>query len=146
MGGGGGGQGGCEQRSESFVKIPKQMGGSGWGGGVGFWGGGFQGGCEWRSEAFVKIQKKKFFFGGGGGVGGRVRGGGVGLGGQDGWERRSEACVKIKKKKLGGWGLDLTKNHLKMEKKTKKEERKKFVFGAGFEPTTLRLQILPLTR
>ena len=45
-------------------------------------------------------------------------------------------------------GLDLTQNHLKMEKKTKKEEkkRKKIVFGAGFEPTTLRLQILHLTR
>ena len=44
--------------------------------------------------------------------------------------------------------LDLTKNHLKMEKKTKKEEKKreKNMFGAGFEPTTLRLQILHLTR
>ena len=33
-------------------------------------------------------------------------------------------------------------------KKDKKEEkkRKKIVFGAGFEPTTLRLQILHLTR
>ena len=32
--------------------------------------------------------------------------------------------------------------------KDKKEEkmRKKIVFGAGFEPTTLRLQILHLTR
>ena len=47
-------------------------------------------------------------------------------------------------------GLDLTQNHLKMEKKTKKKRRKKrekkIVFGAGFEPTTLRLQILHLTR
>ena len=44
--------------------------------------------------------------------------------------------------------LDLTKNHLKMKKKTKKEEKKRkknFEFGAGFEPTTLRLQILHLT-
>ena len=47
--GGGGGQGGCELRSEAFVKIQKKMGG-----GVGLGGGG-QGGCEWRSEAFVKI-------------------------------------------------------------------------------------------
>ena len=49
---------------------------------------------------------------------------------------------------MGAGGLDLTKNHLKMKKKTKKEEKKrkkKFVFGAGFEPTTLRLQILHLT-
>ena len=45
-------------------------------------------------------------------------------------------------------GLDLTQNHLKMEKKTKEKnkKRKKIVFGAGFEPTTLRLQILHLTR
>ena len=45
-------------------------------------------------------------------------------------------------------GLDLTQNHFKKEKKTKKEkeEKKKNVFGAGFEPTTLRLQILHLTR
>ena len=45
-------------------------------------------------------------------------------------------------------GLDLTQKHLKMEKKTKKEEKKrkkKIVLGAGFEPTTLRLQILHLT-
>ena len=37
-------------------------------------------------------------------MGGRVRGGGVGLGGQGGLERRSEACVKIQKK-IGGGGL-----------------------------------------
>ena len=46
-------------------------------------------------------------------------------------------------------GLDLTQNRLKLEKKTKKEEEKsekKIVFGAGFEPTTLRSQILHLTR
>ena len=54
--GGGGGQGGCEWRSEAFVKIKKKKnwggggGGvrSGWGGGSG-WGG--QGGWEWRIEA-----------------------------------------------------------------------------------------------
>ena len=38
------------------------------------------------------------------GGGGRVRGGGVGLGGQGGWEPRSEASVKIQKKKIGGGG------------------------------------------
>ena len=46
-------------------------------------------------------------------------------------------------------GLDLTQNHLKLEKKDKKEEEKsekKIVFGAGFEPMTLRSQILHLTR
>ena len=54
-GGGGGsswvGQGGCELRSEAFVKIQSGGGGRVWGGGrVG--GGGGQGGCEWRSVAF----------------------------------------------------------------------------------------------
>ena len=51
--GGGGGQGGCELRSEAFVKIQKKKifrGGGVWvrGWGVGLGG---QGGCEWRSEA-----------------------------------------------------------------------------------------------
>ena len=66
---GGGGKGGCEWRSEAFVKIQKKKyfffgRGGGWGA--------CQGGCELRSEAFVKIQKKNFFFfgGGGGGLGG----------------------------------------------------------------------------
>ena len=76
-----GGQGGCEQRIEVFVKIQKKnfFVGDEWGGGVGLWG---QGGCELRIEVFVKIQKKKkiFFLGGVGG--GSV--GGVGLGGS-GW-------------------------------------------------------------
>ena len=84
----GGGQGGCEWRSEAFVKIQKkkffffgggggglvQVGGSGWmgtqksslcensnkkiGGGGGLGGRGGQVGCGWKSEAFVKIQKK----------------------------------------------------------------------------------------
>ena len=31
------------------------------------------------------------------------------------------------------------------DKKKKKKKREKNVFGAGFEPTTLRLQILHLT-
>ena len=75
----GGGQGGCELRSETFVKIQKKnLGGGGRVGGVGL--GGVQGGCEWKGEAFVKIPKKKFFWGGGRGVG-VGSGGGVGLGG-----------------------------------------------------------------
>ena len=58
--GAGGGQGGCEQRIEFFVKIKKK---SGWGRvGVSDLGG--QGGCEQRIGVFVKIQKKS---GGGGG-------------------------------------------------------------------------------
>ena len=63
MGGGrvaGGGQGGCERRSEAFVKIQIVfffVRGSGRGGGGRVWGGGGQGGWEWRSEAFVKNQK-----------------------------------------------------------------------------------------
>ena len=75
LGGGVGGQGGCELRSEAVVKIQKKkkLGG----GGVGLGGGGGQGGCEWRSEAFVKIQKKKNFWEGGGG--------GSGGGGVSGW-------------------------------------------------------------
>ena len=32
------------------------------------------------------------------------------------------------------------------DKKEEKSQRKEFVVGAGFEPTTLRLQILHLTR
>ena len=32
------------------------------------------------------------------------------------------------------------------DKKKKKKREKKIVFGAGFEPTTLRVQILHLTR
>ena len=32
------------------------------------------------------------------------------------------------------------------DKKRRKKEKKKFVLGAGFEPMTLRLQILHLTR
>ena len=47
-----GGQGGCEQRIEVFVKIQKKIwggglqGGGGWVGGRGRVGGGGQGGCE----------------------------------------------------------------------------------------------------
>ena len=81
MGSGLGGQGGCEQRIEVFVKIKKKLGGGGgeglgWGGGFRvdvidelkflgkftkkkIWGGGGQGRCEQRSEVFVKIKKKK---------------------------------------------------------------------------------------
>ena len=56
------GQGGCELRSEAFVKIQKKksfffgggvgLGGGGVGSGGGRVGGGGQGGCEWRSVAF----------------------------------------------------------------------------------------------
>ena len=50
-----GGQGGCEQRIEVFVKIKKKNGGGVRGvRGVGLGG---QGGCERRIEVFVKIQK-----------------------------------------------------------------------------------------
>ena len=89
IGGGGvglGGQGGCEWRSEAFVKIQKKIyiyfffffggGGRVRGGRVG----GCQGGWERRIEAFVKIPKKKLFFffgGGGGGVGSGASGWGV---------------------------------------------------------------------
>ena len=79
-GGGGfglGGQGGCEWRSEAFVKIQKKKKKK-----ILVWGGG-QGGWERRIEAFVKIQKKNFFFGGGGGGGGGVGSGGGGGGRRD---------------------------------------------------------------
>ena len=64
MGGGGvrsggvglGGQGGCEQRIEVFVRIQKKNCGGGSVGGVGVGLGG-QSGCERRIEVFVKIQK-----------------------------------------------------------------------------------------
>ena len=46
---------------------------------------------------------------------------------------------------MGAGGLYLTQNHLKLEKKTNKKSEKKNVLGAGFEPTTLPLQILHLT-
>ena len=69
-----GGQGGCEQRSEAFVKIKKKYGGGGIRLGEG------QGGSERRSEVFVK-NSKDFIWGGGGGgeSGGGVRSG-VGMG------------------------------------------------------------------
>ena len=83
-GGWGGGQGGCELRSEAFVKIQKKKlfflfiyfffgGGGQVGGGEGGspWGRGSQGGCECENS-----KKKYFFWGGGAWVGG-----GVGLGG-----------------------------------------------------------------
>ena len=44
-------QGGCELRSEAFVKIKKKK--KKWGKGVGLGGGGNQGGCECRNKAFV---------------------------------------------------------------------------------------------
>ena len=100
----GGGQGGCERRTEVFVKIQKKnfffFWGGGWVGGGGgvvrvdvnqelkffgkfkkkIWGGGSglggQDGCQRRIEVFVKIKKKNFFLGGGGGGGGLVGGSG----------------------------------------------------------------------
>ena len=65
LGGGGGGQGGCERRSEVFVKIKKES--RGWVG-VRGWG---DGGSEQRIEVFVKIQKKNR--GGGSGWGSGLR-------------------------------------------------------------------------
>ena len=64
------GQGGCEWRSEAFVKIQKKNFFLGGGSGQGDRLGGCQGGCERRIEAFVKIPPKKFFWGGSGGGGG----------------------------------------------------------------------------
>ena len=69
-----------------------------------------------KNGSYCEKEKKVGEMGGGGGGLGRC-------------ERRSEALLKIKKKKNWGEcrcrGLDLTKNHLKMEKKTKKEEKKR---------------------
>ena len=96
-GSGWGGQGGCERRTEVFVKIQKKKYFFFWGGWVG--GGGGQGGCESRIEILWKIKKKTKL--GGGEVGSM---GGSGLGGQDGCERRIEVFVKIKKKNFGGGG------------------------------------------
>ena len=66
FGGGGGSQGGCEQRIEVLMKIQKKKNFLGRGAGSG-WGG--QGGCERRIEVFVKIQKKNW----GGGLGWNIR-------------------------------------------------------------------------
>ena len=55
MGSGWGCQGGCERRSEAFVKIQKIYIFFFWGGGGSGW---VSRGCERRSEAFVKIKKK----------------------------------------------------------------------------------------
>ena len=62
-GGWGGGQGGCERRSEVFVKIQKKIGGGG------------QGGCERRIDVFCEnsILKKNRGGGGGGWLGWGVR-------------------------------------------------------------------------
>ena len=80
-----GGQGGCEWRSEAFVKIQKKkLVCFVFGGGVGSGQGGVRleghGGWERRIEAFVKIKKNNNFF-----EGGRVGGGGGGGGGLSGW-------------------------------------------------------------
>ena len=98
-----GGQVGCEQRIEVFVKIQKRIkknwGGEGSGGG---------GGLGVRvdvteQKSFCENLKKKNFVGGGVGLGGGIQ---VGWGGQGGCERRIEVFVKIQKKKiLGGGGF-----------------------------------------
>ena len=89
----GGGQGGCERRTEVFVKIKNFFfffffffffGG----------GGGVRVDMNQELKFFGKFKNKL----GGGGMGPGGSGGGVGLGGQDGCERRIEVFVKIKKK------------------------------------------------
>ena len=84
LGGGGGDQGRCEQRSDFCIFVKFQKNNYYffifyffffWGGGSGSGGG--QGRCERRSEVFVKIQKIKI--GGGGQVGGGQVGGGGGV-------------------------------------------------------------------
>ena len=95
-----GGQGGCEGRSEAFVKIQKKkkiflgggVGGLGQGGGVGLGGGGQAGWMGTEKLSLCENSKKKNW--GGGRSGG---GEGFGLGGQVGCEWRSEAFVKIQK-------------------------------------------------
>ena len=78
-GGGLGGQGGCEWRSESFVKIQKKKK---WGGGVGSRGGGVGGGGGVRVDGNGELKLLcKFIFFFLGGVGSR----GGGLGGGSGW-------------------------------------------------------------
>ena len=76
-----GGQGGCEQRIEVFVKIPKKniffFGGGGRGGGSGW---GVRVDVNEELEVFGKIHKKKIRGGWGGGSGGGVR-----LVGGSGW-------------------------------------------------------------
>ena len=97
-----GGQGGCERRTEVFVKIQKKFfffffwGGGG--GGVGL--GGVRVDVNQELKFFGKSKKK---IGGGGRVG---PWGGSGLGVQDGCERRIEVFVKIQKNIffLGGGG------------------------------------------
>ena len=93
-----GNQGGCERRTEVFVKIQKTiffffLGGGGVEGGGGGWGEG-QGGCELRIEVFWKIQKKN----GGGGVRG------VGLGVRVDVNEELKFCDNSKKIWGGGSG------------------------------------------
>ena len=99
MGGPVRGQGGCEWRSEAFVKIQKKKKIGGGDGGLGQGGrvGGDQGGWEQRSEACVKIKKN---WGGGGSRGGGSGGGGVRV--DVNGEVVKLAFVKIQKKEIGG--------------------------------------------
>ena len=82
-GSGWGGQGGCERRTEVFVKIQKKKfflgGGRGWVGGV-------RVDVNQELKFFGKLKKKNWGGGGGEGPGGGGGGGGGGLGGQDGCE------------------------------------------------------------
>ena len=83
-----GDQGGCERRSEVFVKIQKKKIGGG-GGGEGRVGGGVRVNVE-KNSSFCEISKNSR---------------GVRSGGQGGCERRIEVIVKNEKKKSGGgWG------------------------------------------
>ena len=95
MGGGSGGgvglwgQGGCERRTEVFVKIRKKKIFFFWGGGWVGGGGGGSGNVNQELKFLGKFKKKIWGGGGrGGGSGGGSKGmwgmGGVGLGGQDG--------------------------------------------------------------
>ena len=79
-----GGQGGCERKTEVFVKIQKKKIGGGGVGGLGRGRVGGQGGCERRIEVFVKI-KKKIGGGGWGSVAEGVRWGSCWWGGGSGW-------------------------------------------------------------
>ena len=95
-GSGWGGQGGCERRTEVFVKIQKKKFLFFWGGGGGLGWGGVRVDVNQELKFFGKFKTKI------GGEGGSM--GGSGLGGQDGCERRIEVFVKIGGGGGGGGG------------------------------------------
>ena len=131
---GGGGQGGCERRTEVFVKIQNFFfGGGGLGGGV-------RVDVNQELKFFGKFKKKKlggegWVHGGSGGWGGG--GGWVRLGGQDGCERRIEVFVKIKKKLFFFWGGGGGRvgggggRERRIEVFVKIQQKKNFFFGGG---------------